>query len=107
MTNEDMTLLKSAAAGVRSVLGADVGNALINRNGSGSTWNPLEDDGDAFRLMTALRINVMFPDFEACGDAILAKCVGLGDEYLNQPLTDEGYRRVIVLAAAQAAHLTD
>jgi len=48
----------------------------------GEEWNPLEDDGDAFRLAVRLRIEVIH-DVTSLGDPFLA------------------YRRAIVRAAAE------
>jgi hypothetical protein len=56
-------------------------------------WNPLLDDGDAFRLMVALRIDV----------ALYSKCVSVNDAplefYRDDPCA--ATRRGIVKAAAE------
>ena len=56
-------------------------------------WNPLIDDGDAFRLMVELRIDV----------AVYSRCVSCGDAplkfYDNDPCS--AVRRAIVRAAAE------
>lgn len=65
-------------------------------------WNPLEDDGDAFRLMTALRIRLAYPDFEACGDTVIAQCNEI-EFKAEEPIPD--YRRAVVRLAAELGKL--
>lgn len=64
-------------------------------------WNPLQDDAQAFRLMTRLRIYLGFPDFEACGDEVFARCPEASGVIASEPLTPEGYRRAIVRLASE------
>ncbi|WP_434729092.1 hypothetical protein [Pseudomonas soli] len=64
-------------------------------------WNPLVDDAQAFRLMTRLRIYLTFPDFEACGDEVYAKCPEASGVVAEEPLTPDGYRRSVVRLAAE------
>ena len=67
-------------------------------------WNPLIDDGDAFRLAVKLCMEI-YSDDEAthCGSAY-ARVVGTGDDYVFDPIVSDAYaatRRAIVRAAAE------
>ncbi|AXH75202.1 MAG: hypothetical protein [Caudoviricetes sp.] len=71
---------------------------IMECEAGGSPWNPLTDDGDAFRLMLALQIDVSFwrEDDSVCVSIhqnLIATAVGaIGDIEL---------RRAIVRAAAE------
>ena len=67
-----------------------------------SGWNPLEDDGDAFRLAVHLRMNICH--YSGCTDA--PDRVGVNNGYGIKPVPYKddilkAVRRVIVLAAAE------
>lgn len=64
-------------------------------------WDPLNNDGDAFRLMTNLRIRLMYPDFNACGDSVLGTSPEVGGFVAEEPLTPDGYRLAVVRVAAE------
>lgn len=111
MTNDaDMELerdhallsLAAKAAGLKAQYSDNYGDFSLGEPYSHGEirWNPLTDDGDAFRLMTALRIRLIFPDFEACGDTVVARCNEL-DLVIEQPLTAYGYRRAVVEIASE------
>lgn len=94
--------LAAKAAGLKAQYSDNCGDFSLGEPYSHGEirWNPLTDDGDAFRLMTTLRIRLIFPDFEACGDSVVARCNEL-DLVVEQPLTTEGYRRAIVEIASE------
>lgn len=51
---------KAAQNGAPNRSGFDMqGNAVLDWH-NGKTWNPLTDDGDAFRLMVALSLDIEF-----------------------------------------------
>ena len=63
MTNRELLELAAKAAGIeiihhlqkeRDEIG--FGDSGLWTHGAGSCWNPLENDGDAFRLMVDLRL---------------------------------------------------
>ena len=67
-----------------------------------SGWNPLEDDGDAFRLAVHLRMNICH--YSGCTDAHDRVGVNKGYGIKPVPYKDDilkALRRVIVLAAAE------
>ena len=67
-----------------------------------SGWNPLEDDGDAFRLAVHLRMNICH--YSGCTDAHDRVGVNNGYGIKPVPYKDDilkAVRRVIVLAAAE------
>ncbi|TDX30783.1 hypothetical protein DFO67_10438 [Modicisalibacter xianhensis] len=74
----------------------------------GDYWNPLEDDGDALRLLTALRLEIKFLEGfkqvvcrrdEDRENFAIHGIAGYGQGAGPEP-TDENIRRAIVLAAA-------
>lgn len=87
----DQELLKYAAAALMAF-----SNEKLEEN-----WNPLNDDGQAFRLLSRLRIYTEFPDFEACGDEIVARSLEVSGFVALEPLTPDGYRRAVVRVAAE------
>lgn len=53
---------------------------------SGETWNPVTDDGDAFRLMVACGIAVTYPE----GDEIVRCWFGdIGNDPVVEPLDND------------------
>jgi hypothetical protein len=109
MTDRELLELAAKAAGIDVVGYADrllvlpeYDGSLIRRheNGGDVEWNPLADDGDAFRLAVKLGIT-MYPA-ESVGDCATTtfpdgKWVTV--ESSGDPLAD--LRRAIVLAAAE------
>ena len=80
------------------------GDVLRNNNTEFeySGWNPLEDDGDAFRLAVHLRMNICH--YSGCTDAHDRVGVNNGYGIKPVPYKDDilkAVRRVIVLAAAE------
>ena len=102
MNDEELLTLAAKAAGIKAQYSDNYGDFSVGEPYSKGEvrWNPLISDEDAFRLMTSLRIRLMYPDFEACGDSVLAMA-NETKHVAEQPLTAEGYRRVIVLLAAK------
>ena len=104
MTDKELLELAAKAAGMR-----------LNHAGQPTTgnyydladfnWNPLTDDGDAFRLMVKLEIDVWI--CEECGERMAGAAYGLSGFYLGrciELLNDKPYaavRRAIVRAAAE------
>jgi len=75
---------------------------MADEFGRGVVWSPLSDDGDAFRLQNAIKLNV----FHTCGNAyaVLSDLDILDDEsiasYRDSGSVDAATRRAIVRAAA-------
>jgi len=64
-------------------------------------WNPLLSNGDAFQLISALRISTFYPDFEACGSVVGVGSPEAGGVKAEGGLNEAGYRRAIVEVAAK------
>jgi hypothetical protein len=112
---EDRKLMELAAkaAGYKiNWLAIGLGPYFMTLGGE-KEWNPLEDDGDAFRLAVkmgmVIRVNDMFRGVARnCAHAHCAKDELnpeiMGMAYIDEPHNDNPYaavRRAIVLAAAQ------
>lgn len=114
MTDRELLQNAAKAAGItiefREVYSSDFRSkremALIREDGHWKRrvtdckfWEPLTDDGDAFRLMTKLKLLIL-PNKE--GDATIVdsytECEGV--EALHNANDDSAIRRAIVLAAA-------
>jgi hypothetical protein len=94
----DRELLEAAAKAAGILPTGDDRAAWLNRSSYG--WNPLTDDGDAFRLAVKLSIDVMHtninsPQVHAMADHEVA-CI---EDSATDPLT--ATRRAIVRAAAE------
>jgi hypothetical protein len=107
----DRELLALAAKAAGHTLGPDWDclpeGIFINGDDrfSGTEWNPLTDDGDAFRLMAKLGLGVVFGQYAPCdiysvyinepegGDTLSVGVIGDGEE-------SGVIRRAIVRAAA-------
>ena len=110
MTDRELLELAAKAAGMHTNMWADVGELLPDKGGwvqfvgqgTASVWNPLIDDGDAFRLAVKLGIEIT-PDFDAktVTGVIKAARTGAWEEvpFGNDPY--DATRRAIVRAAAQ------
>lgn len=108
--NNDRELLELAAKaigrGIRfraitNMPGALELPSLKNDDDSFTRWNPLEQDGDALRLSTKLRLDIMF--FNGFEEVM---CSGPNetDENVIEPYSDDidaAVRRAIVRAAAE------
>ncbi len=72
MPEREMLEMAARAAGIVSLRwGIDKPERQINGEGQfiGATWNPLTDDGDAFRLAVALHMRVKY--HEALGQTLV------------------------------------
>src|SRR5438874_2941900 len=64
MTDREMLELAARAAGILYTISPH-GNLMAHRHPAGGemrVWNPLSDDGDALRLATKLRIDILYRD---------------------------------------------
>ncbi|MBJ2282210.1 hypothetical protein PP918_gp53 [Pseudomonas phage UFJF_PfDIW6] len=103
MNDQELMELAAKAAGMSpaSFDGHNVGWYDPQRGTTG-TWNPLTDDGDAFRLMVALSLDVAFDGdhcvqidyFGSDGELYVVEQLVLGDPA-------DAVRRVIVRTAAE------
>lgn len=77
---------------------------VLNQNGRYHKWNPLTDDGDAFRLAVHLQMTVTF---DAHGYTICEACIfdkGIfpaAIEYHKETDSQTATRRAVVRAAAE------
>ena len=100
----DRELLESAARAVGyKPHGWDAGiNRLLveDDDGPGRPWNPLVDDGDAFRLAVKLGIDLRPREF---GSEAICMAEGIAVRQLGEP--EESARRAIVLVSAEIGEL--
>ena len=103
MTDQELVELAAKAAGMSpaSFDGHNVGWYDPQRGTTGA-WNPLADDGDALRLMVALRLDVEF-DGQSCVRVNYVDTQGrlcaVESHVIATPYAD--VRRAIALAAAE------
>lgn len=104
MTDRELLELAAKAVGflnwtpMQSCLFIETGHS---RGNTGFHWNPLTDDGDAFRLMVKLSLGVSIPVHKTiCADVIcfLNSSVNVREEGGNRYAAT---RRAIVRAAAE------
>lgn len=107
MTDRELLELAAEAAGFSGEWGEFPGmemrygmNCGIFDSARGDYWNPLQDDGDAFRLMTKLGINVSSIGLFICATSLLSGGISV---YENRDGVDafSATRRAIVRAAAE------
>jgi hypothetical protein len=97
MTDKEMLEYAARAAGIELVWHGDTDPWCFAEIAAGIKWNPLTDDGDAFRLMVQLRLGTLFPT-EIGRDRVDVK--GHTESLaLNDPLA--ATRRAITRAAAE------
>ena len=117
MTDRELLELAAKAAGIEGTWEIDTSfiqehwyfNVPYNNHGmiTGSEWNPLTDDGDAFRLAVKLKIEISHG--EECNQVCAAypnQFVGINytiEDYTSDPYT--AARRSIVRAAAEIGKL--
>lgn len=101
MTDRKLLEAAARAAGMRLVLYNHTTGAMGYEGSGGKWWNPLLDDGDAFRLMARLNINVYYRE-NINGAFVIADHEGIEfcPESLDGPHEDSATRRAIVRAAA-------
>lgn len=93
MTDRELLELAAKAIGLTPTVNCNDEPSWTTGHGSGCfTWNPLADDGDAFRLAVTLNINV-HKGFAYTPTGQLFDCTRLA-----QPIA--ATRRAIVMAAA-------
>lgn len=100
MTDRELLELAAKAAGIENL--ATKGDIIIcnDEYGFSVVWNPLTDDGDAFRLAVRLRLGL-----EWWKNGVRAESAQHGPEVIHH-LEDDPYaatRRAIVRAAAAMA----
>jgi len=101
MENNDMQLLELAAtaAGIGPIIGVVDDCLLIGPSARRRHWNPLTEDGDAFRLMVSLSLDVSIQS-----NAQVAWLAGDSVEWLDEQLGDDpkaAVRRCITRVAAE------
>lgn len=100
MTDKELLQLAAKAAGIEIVgwLNDDDATALRIEDGVRVYWEPLYDDGDAFRL--AIRLKLQILDTGQLVSSFKGEGIGLATEWKRE---DEfaAYRRAIVRAAAE------
>lgn len=97
----DRELLEKAAkaAGIELVWDWEFPNR-VKRSGNLAAWNPLDDDGDALRLMAKLRLDLDYrPGFVGVHDAA-GRYIGQCSHNDNKPHDAAATRHAIVRAAA-------
>ena len=90
MNDKELLKLAAKAAGISK----QWDGSLVDRNHPQRIWNPLTDDGDAFRLMVALRLWRDDPDI--C-------CVERVEDHNGDELS--ATRKAIVRAAAEIGEM--
>lgn len=105
----DLELLEAAAkaAGYSLFVWGDKSSMNIVRTDEkpeGARWNPLDDDGDALRLATKLRLSINFDEFN--GDEYVGATPRGSHQGSDEVIGDDeraATRRAIVMAAASLA----
>lgn len=100
MTDRALLELAAIAAGIERLDFGDGAILMSDEDGHTSVWDPLTDDGDAFRLAVDLRL-VVYTPYED-NDAIVE---GRDIDCISERITDKqdaraATRRAIVRAAA-------
>lgn len=90
----------SRAAGIPLEKYGDIENGDLYIDDRGTWWNPLEDDGDAFRLATALMLNI-----EYSGTWVFVSPVD--DREAVAERFDEDRNEITRLAIVKAAAITE
>lgn len=107
MTDRELLELAAKAAGVKVEFTNDRPVPFIDGDVTFSAWNPLEDDGDAFRLMVDIKVTAMQHGVIVYGQtdslvsywaAVQAKKLWMSDSDITR---HAAVRRAIVCAAAE------
>ena len=100
MTNREMLKFAAKAAGIDVQWDCpERGMMMLTPNGTDTmTWNPITDDGDAFRLAVELRLEIGFPSLAIVWSFGRNSKV-CREMYTGDPLA--ATRRAIVRAAAE------
>ena len=108
MTDRELLELAAKAAGIEKLLGFGIDSYApywINdpKQPEPRYWNPLTDDGDALRLMSSLRLDILWAEHErsvvACNDSSDDSPVAEKVRFTANPAA--ATRRAIVRAAAE------
>lgn len=101
MTDRELLELAAMAADIKIWFSNEWhnrGKCLTGTIADNSPWNPLEDDGDAFRLAVKLRLTVKIEDHEIevfdWAECLVSEAMFKGGDY------ESTARRAIVRAAA-------
>ena len=109
---EDRELLELAAKAcglelrfiaLTNMPGAEERPRIVHENGVTEKWNPLEDDGDAFRLSACLRLEVIPGKHFGDGCSVNSRRHEISGVTVFRDSKDmaEQMRRAIVMAAAE------
>ena len=109
---EDRELLELAAKAcgfelrfiaLTNMPGAEERSRIVHENGVTEKWNPLEDDGDAFRLAAYLRLEVIPGKHAGDGCSVNSRRHEIPGVTVFRDSKDmaEQMRRAIVMAAAE------
>lgn len=91
MNDRELLELAAKAAGIVIWKHGKTGGGYINDRAE--AWSPLTDDGDAFRLMIGLQIRLDYAfDLVTCS---------FHKDWMSEPSTAEGVRRLVVRVAAE------
>ena len=99
LTDRELLELAGEAAGYEFQFCLDTGKpVIVDMKGGGTYWNPIEDDGDAFRLAVKCRmhVNVYYNDTRVTADDVFLCEMHNGNPHAAT-------RRAIVRAAAEIA----
>lgn len=99
MTDQELIEKAAKAAGYETRSDGEGGLTLTVRPGVCRPWNPLEDDGDAFRLACSLKMDIMQYD-ESKDDYSSVSVNYMFDEECDEGSRAAATRRAIVRAAA-------
>ena len=106
MTDNELLELSAKAAGYEPARMADDDSGLLLR-GAQEPWNPLEDDGDAFRLAVCLGFEVRMQNHLDRSHVVTTKPLR---SWFTAPHNDDPYaatRRAIVRAAAEIGKMME
>jgi len=105
MTDDELLKLAAKAAGLELMHNWSHGYYLIVES---ETWNPLADDGDAFRLAVKLKISVDFNDDESVDIYYLPNngTIRCWTQYFDKANAEEVVRRGITIIAAEIGKRT-
>lgn len=109
MTDHELLELVAKAAGIDVEWLLDSENKEYLHNGEdGCVWNPLTDDGDAFRLAVKLRLNIVIKTLphkvyvEVYDGSVPSVTETLADIRVKETIDENAsMRRAIVLAVAK------
>jgi len=118
MTDNELLKLAAIAAGIKpdtskcngggmNNTGFDINGSIVTDWHNGLTWNPLKDDGDAFRLAVRLRLTISFASIGAENEIYVQPPIF---RPIFEPISgsiEAATRRAIVRAAAEMGKALD